>query len=303
MIFDICIYGNELLRQHFKADVRDIWKVDSETIRWDFGVSQISWENSPWKKISLVNDDEVVSLSHVQVHVLWDSVLCLGRMNQNPTWNSVWKEQLGWFKDSPQHRTLDTIEWKLMEFDWNISQDSLHAVNQLSPKVHVKNERPGSIPRANHLHVDVQWHQKDFQQDVCHSSGLDQKVVFYLQRKTTRRRRQSRWMEDDTNSEKADTQFSDPRVHCLEERSKSGGGGKLSIHFSADERTIENVFHTLISVHQLSIYGAVSDLHEEYKACNVRTVRSDFTHCLCRKLRWWKRLHLRPMILRKKIYC
>ena len=30
-----------------------------------FGVSQISWESSPWKRSSLVNDEEVISLSHV----------------------------------------------------------------------------------------------------------------------------------------------------------------------------------------------------------------------------------------------
>ena len=50
---------------------------------------------------------------------------------------------------------------------------------------------------------------------------------------------------------------------------KSKGGGKLSIHFCADGGTIETVFRTIISVNQLSIYGAVSDLCEEYKACHV----------------------------------
>ena len=54
---------------------------------------------------------------------------------------------------------------------------------------------------------------------------------------------------------------------------KSIGGGKLSIHFCADEGMIETVFRTIISVNQLSIYGAVSDLCEEYKACHVRTGR------------------------------
>ena len=53
----------------------------------------------------------------------------------------------------------------------------------------------------------------------------------------------------------------------------SKGGGKLSIHFCADEGAIETVFRTIISVNQLSIYGAVSDLCEEYKSCHVRTGR------------------------------
>ena len=54
---------------------------------------------------------------------------------------------------------------------------------------------------------------------------------------------------------------------------KSKGGGKLSIHFCADQGTIETVLRTIVSVNQLSIYGAVSDLCEEHKACHVRTGR------------------------------
>ena len=54
---------------------------------------------------------------------------------------------------------------------------------------------------------------------------------------------------------------------------KSNGGGKLSIHHCADFETIETVFRTIISVNQLSLYGPVSDLCEEYKACHVRSGR------------------------------
>ena len=53
----------------------------------------------------------------------------------------------------------------------------------------------------------------------------------------------------------------------------SRGGGKLSTHFCADGETIKTIFRTMISVNQFSIYGAVSDLCEEYKACHVRTER------------------------------
>ena len=52
---------------------------------------------------------------------------------------------------------------------------------------------------------------------------------------------------------------------------KSKGGGKLSLHSCADGDTIETVFRTIISVNQLSIYGAASDLCEEYSSCETRT--------------------------------
>ena len=46
---------------------------------------------------------------------------------------------------------------------------------------------------------------------------------------------------------------------------KSKGHGKLSIHFTADEPTIEAIFRIIISVNQLSIYGAVAAICEEFE--------------------------------------
>ena len=82
-----------------------------------FGVSQINWEDSSWKYLSLVSDEEVISLSHAKVYVFSDSVLCLEKMKQNPTSNTAWAQQLDWFTDSPQYRTLDTIDGEPMEFE------------------------------------------------------------------------------------------------------------------------------------------------------------------------------------------
>ena len=54
---------------------------------------------------------------------------------------------------------------------------------------------------------------------------------------------------------------------------KSKDDGKLSINFCAVQGTIATVFRTIISVNQLSFYGAVSNLCEECKTCHVRTGR------------------------------
>ena len=61
------------------------------------------------------------SVSRMQrFYVLSDSVLSLGKMNQNPTSNNACEEQLSWFKDSSQYRSLDTIDGEPMEFECNI---------------------------------------------------------------------------------------------------------------------------------------------------------------------------------------
>ena len=54
---------------------------------------------------------------------------------------------------------------------------------------------------------------------------------------------------------------------------KSRESGKLKMHFCADGDTIETVFRTIISVNQLSIYGAVPHLCEEYGTCQTSTGR------------------------------
>ena len=45
---------------------------------------------------------------------------------------------------------------------------------------------------------------------------------------------------------------------------KSKGHGKLSIHFAADQETIETVFHIIVFANQLSLYGAVANICEKF---------------------------------------
>ena len=54
-------------------------------------------------------------------------------------------------------------------------------------------------------------------------------------------------------------------------RLKSKGQGKLSIHYCVDLQTIETLFRIPISVNQLSLYGAVAEMCEEYETLHDRT--------------------------------
>ena len=83
-------------------------------------MAPINWEDSSWKHLSLVSDEEVISLSHAKVYVFSDSVLCLGKVNENPQSYHAWEDRLTWFKSSSQYRALDTIDGEPMELEWNI---------------------------------------------------------------------------------------------------------------------------------------------------------------------------------------
>ena len=55
---------------------------------------------------------------------------------------------------------------------------------------------------------------------------------------------------------------------------KSKGHGKLSIHFAADQETIEN-FRIIVSANQLSLYGAVANVCEEYESLHDQSGQPD----------------------------
>ena len=46
---------------------------------------------------------------------------------------------------------------------------------------------------------------------------------------------------------------------------KSKGHGKLSIHFTSDYPTIETIFRTIVLTNQLSLYGVVANMCEEFE--------------------------------------
>ena len=52
---------------------------------------------------------------------------------------------------------------------------------------------------------------------------------------------------------------------------KSKGRGKLSIHFAADQDTIDTIYRIILSVNQLSVYGAVAAICEEFENHQDRT--------------------------------
>ena len=47
---------------------------------------------------------------------------------------------------------------------------------------------------------------------------------------------------------------------------KSKEHGKLSIHFAADQETIESIFRIIVFANQLSLYGAVANMCEEFES-------------------------------------
>ena len=290
-LYSIKNTGKDLtLKQMF--DISE--KVDSRTIRWD--LCRVSNQLGRFS-MEMVNDEEVIILSHAKVYVFSDSVLCSGKVNQNPTSNTVWEEQLSWFKDSPQHRTLDTFDGEPMEFERNIFPGftALQLVDKVQEFMNNMGDPAQFQVRIIFMSMfnDIIWGTTDKEQECIANAtlvslfatrcpagrwsflGLGSEKKWYS---TCHERSRGEW---DRVAELMMIKFGESGHPVFRAASplsrgtlKSKGGGTLSIHFCADGDTIETVFHTIISVNQLSIYGAVSDLCEEYNACQTRTGRA-----------------------------
>ena len=108
---------------------------------------------------------------------------------------------------------------------------------------------------------------------VIPRTWIRKEMVFYSRIQSTRRMGQSCGADDDNICREQTPNLPIHESIFFRGVLKSKGGGKLSVHFCADGETVETVFRLIISVNQLSIYGAVSDLCEECKTCHVRTGR------------------------------
>ena len=84
------------------------------------GLETSGWETHSWKYLSLIGDARIINLQRTKVYVFSNSVLCLGKMFENPESNDAWEQRLGWIKSSQNYRNFDRIHGKPMEFEWNI---------------------------------------------------------------------------------------------------------------------------------------------------------------------------------------
>ena len=220
-----------------------------------YGVSTINWEYSSWKYLSLVGDEQVISLLHAKVYVFSDSVLCLGKMNEFPQSNYAWEDRLTWSKSSSEYRNLDRIDGAPIEFEWNIfpgftTLQLFHEAQELLSRLSVTQEKfTGRIifmSMFNHISwgsgdnekecesnaqlVSLSM-QRDLEQDNGHSSDLDQRNSGT----------QGEWDKIAELMMLKVGESTNPVFRSTSPLSrgvlKSKGGGKLSIHHCADPGT------------------------------------------------------------------
>ena len=164
------------MKQMFDISEKLITEQSDET----YGMSTNNWEHSSWKHLSLVGDEQVISLLHTKVYVFSDSVLCLGKVNENPQSNYAWEDRLMWLKSSSEYKALDTTDGEPMEFEWNIFPGftTLQLCNKVQEFLSNMSTEPedftGRIIFMS-MFNDISWGSKE-----------NERMVFYSRIQTTR---------------------------------------------------------------------------------------------------------------------
>ena len=243
------------------------------------------------KESSIFNAQKSTSFS--------DSVLCLGKIHQNPESNKAWKERIEWITSSQSYRNFDGIDGEPTEFEWNIFPgfDTLQLCDKVKSLLSNLGETPkhftGRILFMS-MFNDTSCGTKDNEEECLANARL---VSLYARKFGTGQwsfigpGSEKKWysMKEgspqgiwDKLAEKMMIEFAESgcpifRATSLLSRCelKSRGHGKLSIHFAADQETNETIFRIIVFANQLSLYGAVAEMCEEYESLHDRSGRPD----------------------------
>ena len=252
------------------------------------GLDKIQLEKDSWKRLSLIGDETVINRQSTKVYVFSDSVLCLGKVLQHLDSNEAWKNRIAGIQSGKSYRDYDAVNGESTEFEWNIFPG--FTTVQLCDKV---NDLLSSLGQSPETFTGRILFMSMFNDISCDGKGnkeeclANARVVKVLARKFGVGQwsfigpgSEKKWYSVEENSpqgardniaeemllEFAESGHPTFRATTPLSRSilKSKGRGKLSMHFAADEFTIETIFRIILSVNQLSIYGAVAAICEKF---------------------------------------
>ena len=249
--------------------------------------------------MSLIGEERIINLQRTKVYVFSDSVLCLGKVHQHPESNEAWKKRIAGVMSEKSYRDYDGINGEPTEFEWNIIPGftTLQLCGEVTDLLSNLGETPETftgrilfMSMFNDISCDGKGNEKE-----CVANS---KVVSILAKKFgigqwsfigpgSEKKLYS--MEEnspqgilDHIAEKMLLEFAEsgcpifrattPLSRC---KLKSKGHGKLSIHFAADQETIETIFRIIVFANQLSLYRAVANMCEECESLHDRSGQPD----------------------------
>ena len=245
------------------------------------------WGKNSWTRLSLIGDETVINLQSTKVYVFSDSVLCLGRVLQHPECNEAWKNRVAGIQSGKSYRDYDAINGESTEFEWNIFPG--FTTLQLCDEINDLLSNLGQTPATSTGRIlfmsmfnDISCDRKD-NKDECLRNAESVKVFarrFGIgQWSFIGPGSEKKWYSSENSPQGAWDNIAEQKLLEFAESGhpifrattplsrgilKSKGRGKLSTHFAADQNTIDTIYRIILSVNQLSVYGAVAAVCEEF---------------------------------------
>ena len=273
-----------------KITLKQMFDITAQTINNDeevYCLDKIEYQRNTWTQLSLINDPVVIGLQSAKVYVFSDSVLCLGKVLQHPECNQAWKDRVAGVRAEKDYSDFDDIKGESAEFEWNIFPG--FTTLQLCDKINNLLSSLGQTPETftgrilfMSMFNDISCEGKDNKQQCLRDAdfvktfakrfgigqwsfiGPGSEKKWYPSENSP----QGEWdrIAEDMLLEFAKSGHPIFRATTPLSRGKlkSKGKGLVSIHFSAEPDTIDSIYRIILSANQLSIYGAVAAICDEF---------------------------------------
>ena len=286
-----------VVKNHESLTLKQMFDVTAQLVNNQEEINcldKILYGKNSWTHLSLINDEVVINLQSTKVYVFSDSVLCLGKVLQHPESNEAWKNRVAGARAERSYRDYDAINGESTEFEWNIFPGftTLQLCDKISDLLSYMGQTPETftgrilfMSMFNDISCDKNGNKDEclknanFVKTFAGRFGIGQwsfigpgsEKKWYSSENSP----QGAW---DNIAEEMLLEFAEsghPIFRATTPLSrgqlKSKGRGKLSIHFTADQDTVDTIYRIILSVNQLSVYGAVAAICEEFEDHQDRT--------------------------------
>ena len=242
-------------------------------------LDKILYQKKSWTQLSLINDPVTINLQSTKVYVFSDSLLCLGKVLQHPECNEAWKNRVEGVRAERNYSDFEDVKGESTEFEWNIFPGftSLQLCGKINDLLNDLGETPETfIGRILFMSMfnDIFCDRYDNKDECLRNANIVKTFAGRFgigQWSFIGPGSEKKWYPSENSPQGAwDPESGHPIFRATTPLSrgqlKSKGKGKVSIHFSADTDTIDTIYRIILSVNQLSVYGAVAAICEEYES-------------------------------------
>ena len=286
-----------VVKNHESLTLKQMFDVTAQLVNNQEEINaldKILWGKNSWTRLSLIDDEIVINLQRTKVFVFSDSVLCLGKVLQHPESNEAWKNRVAGIRSEKSYRDYDAINGESTEFEWNIFPGftTLQLCDKVNDLLSFLGQTPATFTGRilfMSMFNDISCDRKD-NKDECLKNAESVKVLarrFGIgQWSFIGPGSEKKWYSSENSPQGAWDNIAEQMLLEFAESGhpifrattplsrgalRSKGRGKLSILFAADQDTIDTIYRIILSVNQLSVYGAVAAMCEEFESHQDRT--------------------------------